>query len=1507
MSITYYLLIDGINSGFVSSNPAIKGGFEVSAFDFDIEAETSFLKGTGAAVGKPTPGPLELDLALEAGLGQLLSKIVGGTSIKSVQLVGINSALQSSNKTVYDLRLNQVFVTSLHDEEGTDHLSLVYKQVTLETWKVDGTGKRDPAGVRAEWDIPTMTTNVSPDIAVPNVSSKAVGTEANPDDYYLFIEGLNGGVTVKGFEGAFKVTGHSFDVNAETSFLNGTGASVGKPTPGELVLDLENMSGGEASLIGTIVKGTHYGAARLVGATNTGAAQPEVVYDLRLKDVFLTSLQDSAEGDQLSLVFKEVSLTTKPQLNDGSLGSETTVHWNVSMMTQDTAQLPAAVPAKGAAPPAPDKYYLLIDGINSGFVSSNPAIKGGFEVSAFDFDIEAETSFLKGTGAAVGKPTPGPLELDLALEAGLGQLLSKIVGGTSIKSVQLVGINSALQSSNKTVYDLRLNQVFVTSLHDEEGTDHLSLVYKQVTLETWKVDGTGKRDPAGVRAEWDIPTMTTNVSPDIAVPNVSSKAVGTEANPDDYYLFIEGLNGGVTVKGFEGAFKVTGHSFDVNAETSFLNGTGASVGKPTPGELVLDLENMSGGEASLIGTIVKGTHYGAARLVGATNTGAAQPEVVYDLRLKDVFLTSLQDSAEGDQLSLVFKEVSLTTKPQLNDGSLGSETTVHWNVSMMTQDTAQLPAAVPAKGGAPTGNHPPTGAPTTVLPAGTEDTDYTFSTAALLAGFSDADGDSLAVANLSTNQDLTDNGNGTWTLTPNANYHGPVTLEYNVIDGKGGLLGATLGFTLDAVNDAPTGTASALLPNGTTGQDYTVSAAALLTGFDDVDGDNLAVLGLAASNSLAVENADGSWTISPQPGTVGPVSLLYQVTDGHGGSVAATQSFVLIEVVNHPPVGSPSTTLPDGLEDTAYLVHTTDLLAGFSDPDDDTLAVSGLAANHGTITDNADGTWTVTPDLDYHGTVTLSYNVVDNRGGTIPAALNFLLTATANQPATGLTTGVLLAGTEDTAYSISDATLLAGFSDPNGDELSVGGLTVDHGTLHDNADGTWSFVAEENFNGWVKLHYEVLDGQGGHTPSTRDFALVAVNDAPLGTPLIALLNGTEDVPFTLLAETLLDGFSDVEGDPLAVANLSATHATVVDNFDGSWTVTPEANFNGLIDLNFDVIDGQVDGITPATMGLKLSAVDDASVLGSANVTVYETNVPLVVTGTLSIHDVDSAAWFVAQPGSAGKSGNFTIDTNGNWTYKANLAFDYLSPGDSLSDSFQVLSNDGTLTSVAVTIAGTADAASVHLGDAPAAQSGTGGQWAQAWSQAGYNMLHKADYTNGDESWSAVKLSGVSSQLLSGGDIYAGDLGVSGQSVATSTIKQEIDGKEALRINLPALADSVALNLTKLFSSDDGGLLNESGVLRLLDAAGVVVAEKVFVANALDGILSVTLGAAGGFTAMELIAGSYDGETFVHGGYSTPDGSYGGPVTTDALGKLHGSDFLLDSVDFALSLVGVPPP
>ncbi|WP_103103076.1 cadherin-like domain-containing protein [Pseudomonas sp. LFM046] len=113
--------------------------------------------------------------------------------------------------------------------------------------------------------------------------------------------------------------------------------------------------------------------------------------------------------------------------------------------------------------------------------------------------------------------------------------------------------------------------------------------------------------------------------------------------------------------------------------------------------------------------------------------------------------------------------------------------------------------------------------------------------------------------------------------------------------------------------------------------------------------------------------------------------------------------------------------------------------------------------------------------------------------------------------------------------------------------------------------------------------------------------------------------------------------------------------------------------------------------TATSVKVTIKGTNDAAVLSSAVVELNETNAPLTTGGTLTISDVDNPATFQAQTNSPGSYGKFSIDAAGAWTFTANSAFDQLNVGDSRTDTFQVLSTDGTATSVKVTIKGTNDA------------------------------------------------------------------------------------------------------------------------------------------------------------------------------------------------------------------------
>jgi methionine-rich copper-binding protein CopC len=120
-------------------------------------------------------------------------------------------------------------------------------------------------------------------------------------------------------------------------------------------------------------------------------------------------------------------------------------------------------------------------------------------------------------------------------------------------------------------------------------------------------------------------------------------------------------------------------------------------------------------------------------------------------------------------------------------------------------------------------------------------------------------------------------------------------------------------------------------------------------------------------------------------------TFIYAMRKGVGPLSWATATVKLSGVNDVPELTGMPAVLADGTENAPYMILASDLLAGFTDVDGDTLSISNLTATHGTLTETTDG-WIFTPDTDYSGQVDLSYEVIDNQGGSISATLSFVLT-----------------------------------------------------------------------------------------------------------------------------------------------------------------------------------------------------------------------------------------------------------------------------------------------------------------------------------------------------------------------------------------------------------------------------------------------------------------------------------------------------------------------------------
>ncbi|MCZ8133621.1 MAG: cadherin-like domain-containing protein, partial [Rhodobacteraceae bacterium] len=231
-----------------------------------------------------------------------------------------------------------------------------------------------------------------------------------------------------------------------------------------------------------------------------------------------------------------------------------------------------------------------------------------------------------------------------------------------------------------------------------------------------------------------------------------------------------------------------------------------------------------------------------------------------------------------------------------------------------------------------------------------------------------------------------------------------------------------------------------------------------------------------------------------------------------------------------------------------------------------------------------------------------------------------------NDAPVGTSTAILASGTEDTAYTVTLAQLLAGFSDVDGDMLSVTTLSASNGTAVQNTDGNWTITPAGNFNGTMTLSYTVSDGTAT-IPGSLTYNVSAVNDAPVVTTATGQNIGTVEDPGeraagvvagTLTATGQLTATDEDTGDVLYWATGSeSNYGTFTITEGGLWTFTldpAKANSlpeNAVITETFTAVvkDGK-GGSASQTVTITINGTNDAPVI------VLEPSAS-VVTGSIS--------------------------------------------------------------------------------------------------------------------------------------------------------------------------------------------------------------------------------------------------------------------------------------------------
>lgn len=473
----------------------------------------------------------------------------------------------------------------------------------------------------------------------------------------------------------------------------------------------------------------------------------------------------------------------------------------------------------------------------------------------------------------------------------------------------------------------------------------------------------------------------------------------------------------------------------------------------------------------------------------------------------------------------------------------------------------------------------------------------------------DADGDAIEITlGHPIHGTVTMGTGGSFTYTPEANFHGADGFNVTVSDGK--LEGtATVSITVTSVNDPPAGVADSFATNEDAA--HTADVFALLANDTDIEGDTLTVTAVGDAVNGTVQLVGSDVTFTPDPDFNGDGSYRYTVSDG----TDTTEVDVTVTVggVNDAPIAVDDTATTD--EDTDLVVTGAALVANDLDADGNTLTVTAVGNEvNGTVA-LASGTVTFTPDANFAGTASFEYTVSDGQD-TDTATVTVTVTAVNDAPVANPDTATT---DEDTPVTVTEATMLANDTDAEGDTLTVTGATNPVGGTVAFAGGDVTFTPTANFTGAGSFDYTVSDGTDTAT-GTVTITIAPVNDPPVA--IDDLVTTAEDTAVVVTSGTLSGNDLDVDGDTLAVQSVgTASVGTVVrDGTSGDITYTPPADFTGTATFDYVVTDGTLTDT--GTVTVVVTAVDDAPVATDDTASTAE-DTPIVLTGaTLTGNDTD---------------------------------------------------------------------------------------------------------------------------------------------------------------------------------------------------------------------------------------------------------------------------------------------
>ncbi|EIA0835781.1 tandem-95 repeat protein, partial [Vibrio parahaemolyticus] len=512
----------------------------------------------------------------------------------------------------------------------------------------------------------------------------------------------------------------------------------------------------------------------------------------------------------------------------------------------------------------------------------------------------------------------------------------------------------------------------------------------------------------------------------------------------------------------------------------------------------------------------------------------------------------------------------------------------------------------------------------------------------LLSNVDDEDKDTLSVENLiidKGNGTLVDNGDGTWTFTPQIDDDTEVSFTFDIIDDEDLVVSGSANLDILPINDAPNAKNDVI----TTEEDTAVTIDVLVND-SDVEGDVLSIQSASVpSEQGSVDIVDGKLVFTPAENFNGEATITYIVTDGDLTDEAKVS--VTVTPVNDSPVAVDDTTSIQ--EDTAVTI---DVLTNDTDVDGDKLSIESASVpkEQGTV-EVVDGKLVFTPAENFNGDAEITYTVTD---GELTDEAK--VTVTVN-PVNDMPTIKVDAVESITEDAVSTDTVLATLTvrdtDTPEDQLTV--------SLENNSNGYFVLVGNE-----VKLTQAGVDAVNNDELNLKDLTISAsvsdginptasdsdslivnrVNDAPTVENTIADQVLSED--FASYTIDLNDAFKD--SDSALEFSVSGNSNVLVSIENGIATISPTADWNGSETLTFTATDPSGESVSQ-TVNFTVAPVAD--IVADKTTVVEDTPTIIKVLGNDTFEGDDKVVSLDTNNGPA--NGTVSVNPDGSVTYTPN--------------------------------------------------------------------------------------------------------------------------------------------------------------------------------------------------------------------------------------------------------------